>query len=165
MQRQSLESGRRSNERGRESWRKRGEGRTGHKSCKCHDCYCNKTTHIPLSQYFLPHSTIVNMTTKCVLFHAQQSYAFSNVYFLSTPTAGNNLIPISVLVYSPQGRSQDLREGGAHEKCLPRPFTIYIQARVFSNLLFFRIHACAHGNMFFRAFPPPTSRVRMRVYG
>ena len=100
MQRQSLESGRRSNERGRESWRKRGEGKTGHKSCKCHDCYCNKTTHIPLSQYFLLHSTTVNMTTQRVLFHARQSYAFSNVYFLSTPTAGNNLTPVSVLIYS-----------------------------------------------------------------
>ena len=80
---------------------KEGERVGGNKSCKRHDCYCNETIHMSLSQYFLLHSTTVNMTTQHVLFHAQQSYAISNVYLLSTPTAGNNLTPISVLVYSP----------------------------------------------------------------
>ena len=64
------------------------------------------TTHMPLSQYFLPHSTTVNMTTR-VLFHAQQSYAISNVYFSSTPTAGDKFIPISVLVYSPSPQASN----------------------------------------------------------
>ena len=59
------------------------------------------TTHMPLSQYFLLHSTTVNMKTQRVLFHAQQSYAISNVYFSSTPTAGNNLISKFLLLHSP----------------------------------------------------------------
>ena len=70
-QRQGLESGRRSDGRGRQSWRKREEGRTGHMSCMFCNCLHSITTHKPLSQHFPPHSTTINTpllhNTTCIL--------------------------------------------------------------------------------------------------